>query len=111
MHIAIQEHKEIVINPIKKSKVEVKVETSIFDKISTIIPAEYSDYRDILLAKNAIELPKHIKINIHAIELEKNKQSSFRLIYNRKQMELETLKTYIKANLANDFIHSFNSFA
>ena len=54
--------------------------------------------------ENAVKLPKYIRINDHAIELEESKQPSFRLIYNLGPVELEVLKTYIKANLANDFI-------
>ena len=63
------------------------------------------------LLKNTIKLLKYIKTNDHVIELEKNKQLSFRSIYNLKPMELKTLKIYIKITLANSFILSFKSFA
>ena len=52
-----------------------------------------------------MELPENIRINEHAIELEESKQSIFGPIYSLGPVELETLKTYIKINLANDFIH------
>ena len=71
--------------------------------------AEYSDYSDIFLAENAAELLEKTGMNEHAIKLEEGKQPSFRLIYNLGLVELETLKTYIKTNLANGFIHPSKS--
>ena len=43
-------------------------------------------------------------MNEHAIELEEGKQPPFGPIYSLGPVELETLKTYIKTNLANNFI-------
>ena len=37
------------------------------------------------------------------MDLEKSKQILFRLIYILRLIKLETLKTYIKINLANEF--------
>ena len=54
-------------------------------------------------------LPKYIEINIHVIDLEKGKQPLYESIYSLKMVELETLKTYIKTNLANSFICSSKS--
>ena len=68
--------------------------------------AEYSNYSNVFSAKNTVELLKNSKMNEHAIELEKDKQLSFRLIYSLAQVELEILKIYIKTNLANKFIWS-----
>ena len=48
-------------------------------------------------------------MNEHAIKLEEDKQPSFRPIYNLGLVELETLKTYIKTNLANGFIQPSKS--
>ena len=45
-------------------------------------------------------------MNEYAIELEENKQLSFGPIYSLGPVELETLKTYIKTNLANSFIRA-----
>ena len=80
-----------------------------FDKAFIEVPAEYSDYNNIFLAKNAAELPENTKINEYFIKLEENKQSSFGPIYSLGLVELETLKTYIKTNLANGFIRPFKS--
>ena len=54
--------------------------------------------------KNAAELPKNTRMNEHAIKLEESKQPPFELIYSLGPVELEMLKTYIKTNLANNFI-------
>ena len=43
-------------------------------------------------------------MNDHAIKLKEDKQPLFSPIYSLKPVELETLKIYIKINLANDFI-------
>ena len=43
-------------------------------------------------------------MNKYAIKLEEDKQPSFRSIYNLGPVELKTLKTYIKTNLANGLI-------
>ena len=48
-------------------------------------------------------------MNNYAIKLEKGKQLLFGPIYSLGSVELETLKTYIKANLANGFIRPFKS--
>ena len=48
-------------------------------------------------------------MNNYVIELEKNKQLSFRLIYSLGLVELKILKMYIETNLANNFIQLFKS--
>ena len=59
--------------------------------------------------ENTAKFLENIGINKHAIELEEDKQPLFRLIYSLDPIELETLKTYIKTNLANNFIRSSKS--
>ena len=46
-------------------------------------------------------------MNEHAIKLEEGKQPFFGPIYSLEPVELETLKIYIKTNLANNFIRPF----
>lgn len=46
-------------------------------------------------------------IKEYAIDLELNKQPSYKSIYNLGPVELKTLKTYIEINLANKFIQPF----
>ena len=81
----------------------------LFDEAPTVVLAEYPDYSNVFSAKNAAELPENIGINEHAIELEEGKQPPFGPIYSLAPVELETLKTYIKINLANGFIRPSKS--
>ena len=70
---------------------------------------KYSDYSNVFLAENAAELPENTGIIEHAIELEEGKQLPLSPIYSLRPVELETLKTYIKTNLANGFIQPSKS--
>ena len=75
----------------------------------TGIPAEYSDFSNIFSSDSAAELPEHTGINDHPIDLLDNKQPPYGPIYSLGPVELETLKTYIKANLASGFIRPSKS--
>ena len=50
-------------------------------------------------------------MNEHTIKLEEDKQLPFGPIYSLEPVKLETLKTYIKTNLANSFIRPSKSLA
>lgn len=65
---------------------------------------EYSNFADIFSLELASELYEHIVINDHAIILIDKQQLSYRSIFNLGLVEIETLKTCIKTNLANGFI-------
>ena len=54
--------------------------------------------------ENAVKLAENIGINKHTIKLKEGQQLPFGPIYSLGPVKLETLKTYIKTNLANDFI-------
>ena len=69
--------------------------------------AEYSDYIDIFSPDLAIELPKNTGINEHAIKLINEKQPPYGPIYALKQVELKTLKAYIKTHLKTGVIQHF----
>lgn len=56
-----------------------------------------------------VELSKHMSINDHAIELVNNQQTSYNIIYSLGLVDPETLKAYIRNNLANGFITSSKS--
>ena len=86
------------------SKKQAQVGALLFDKAFTKVPAEYFDYSNIFLVKKAAELLKNTGINEHTMKLEKGKQPSCGPIYSLGPIALETLKTYIKINLANGFI-------
>ena len=59
----------------------------------------------------ALELSEYIGINDHSIELIYEQPLLYELIYSLRPIELETLKTYIKTNLANSFIRLSKSLA
>lgn len=69
-----------------------------------IIPDKFSDFIKVFMKESAAGLPKCFNINKHAIELEPGKLALYGPIYSLGPIELETLKTYIKTNLANSFI-------
>ena len=75
----------------------------------TIIFTEYSDFSNIFSSDSAAELPEYNGINDHPINLLDNKQPPYGPIYSLGPMELETLKTYIEANLAIGFIRPSKS--
>ena len=81
----------------------------LFDEAFIEALAEYFNYSNVFLAENVTKLLKNSKINEHAIELKKDKQLFFGLIYSLGPVELKMLKTYIKTNLANRFIRSSKS--
>ena len=105
VHVAIREREEMPVH----SKKQAQVGALLFDEAPTKVPAEYSDYSDVFSAENAAELPENTGINEHAIELEEGKQPPFGPIYSLGPVELKTLKTYIKINLANGFIRPSKS--
>ena len=70
----------------------------------TGISVEYSDFSNVFSSDSAAELLEHNGINDHPIDLLDDKQPPYGLIYSLGPVELETLKTYIEANLASGFI-------
>ncbi len=79
------------------------------DEASTKVPSKYADFTDVFSPKLAVELLEYIEINDHAIELVDDQQPPYGPIYSLGPVELETLKAYIKNNLANDFIRPSKS--
>ena len=76
----------------------------IAEKAPTKVLVKYLNFADVFSPDLAFELPKHTRINDHAIELVNGQQKLYGPIYNVGLMELETLKAYIEINLANGFI-------
>ena len=92
---------ELNIQPFCK----LQVSGLIAEEAPTRVPAKYSDFADIFSADLASELPEHTRINDHTIKLvDSYQQPPYGPIYNLGPVELETLKAYIKTNLANGFI-------
>ena len=61
---------------------KAQVRALIFNKIPTIVLAEYFNYSNVFSAKYMAKLPENTRINEHAIELEKGKQPPFGPIYS-----------------------------
>ena len=91
------------------SKRQAHVGALIFDEALSEVPAEYSDYSNVMLVENIVELSKHTRMNDHTIKLEKGKQPPFGPIYSLGSVKLKTLKTYLETNLANGFIRPSTS--
>lgn len=72
------------------------------------IPKRYTNFSDILSKNFAAVLSNCLNINKYVINLEPDRQLPYRPIYSLSLIKLETLKTYIKANLANRFIWPSN---
>ena len=105
VHVAIREREEMPVH----SERQAQVGALLFNEAPTEVPAEYSDYSDVFSVEHAAELPENTGMNEHAIKLEEGKQPPFDPIYSLEPVELETLKTYIKTNLANGFIRPSKS--
>ena len=105
VHVAFREREGMPVH----SERQAQVGALLFNKAPTEVPAEYSNYSDVFSAKNTTELPENTRINEHTIKLEEGKQPSVSPIYSLEPVELETLKTYIKTNLANGFIRPSKS--
>ena len=91
------------IHPAKKAELALLL----IGKVT--MPTKYSDFANVFLEKSANVLPEQIEAKEHAIELEKVKQPPYEPIYSLGPVELKTLKTYIKTNLAKDFIWASKS--
>ena len=81
-----------------------QAQIALLDVKKVTITSEYTDYTDLFSPDSAAELPKHIGINDHPINLIDDKQPPYGLIHILGPVKLEMLKTYLKTNLANDFI-------
>ena len=100
---ALAELTTIPIHPSHQAQVAVLTSEK------TGIPTEYSDFSNVFSSDSVAELPEYIGINDHPINLLNNKQLPHGPIYSLGPVELETLKTYIEANLASGFIRPSKS--
>ena len=92
-------------------KKQAQIGALLFDEVFIKVSVKYFNYSNVFLAKNILELSENFGMNKHIIKPEKDKQLSFRSIYSQEPVKLETLKTYIKTNLANGFIWPSKSLA
>ena len=110
VYVVIQKQKKMLVSLKKQAKIVAQVGALLFNKTITEVLAKYSDHNGIFSIKYSVELLKYFEINNHIINLEKDKQPLFGLIYSLELVDLEILKTFIKTNLANSFISLFKSF-
>lgn len=73
--------------------------------------SKYSEFAGIFCFKQVIELREHMSINDYAMDLVENKQLPYNRINSIRPLKLKTVKTFIKTNLANNFIKSSKSLA
>lgn len=65
---------------------------------------KYADFLNVVFKKSTAVFSNCLNINKYVINLEPNKQPTYKSIYSLGLIKLETLKTSIKINLANKFI-------
>lgn len=85
-------------------QIYLSYEAQVILLISMQIYAKYYDFLNIFPSNSAAKLPEYNEINNYYINLLKDKQPPYSLIYSLEFVELETLKIYIEANLVNGFI-------
>ena len=81
-----------------------QAQVSVLTSEKTGIPTEYSNFSNVFSSDSATELTEYTGINDCPINLLDDKQPPYSPIYSLGPVELEILKTYIKANLASGFI-------
>jgi hypothetical protein len=84
---------------VAKAIIKIKNEHKVFEK--------YQDFANVFNKTNVDKLFKHDLRN-YAIEIIKNKLSSFELIYNVSIIKLKTLRKYLDEHLKKKFITSFH---
>ena len=108
VHVASLSSTSLVSLNIHPSR-KPQISSLIAEEAPTKVPAEYSDFADVFSPDLVSGLPEHTRINDHAIKLVKGQQPPYGPIYSLGPLELETLKGYIKTNLANGFIRPSKS--
>ena len=83
----------------------------IAEKTPRKVLSKYVNFEDVFFPDLVSKLPKHVEINDHTIKLVNGQQPLYGPIYSLGPIELETLKAYIKTNLANKFIRPSKSLA
>lgn len=77
------------------------------DNTSIAIFFKYANFADFFFPEFATKLLEYTGINEHLINLINDQQQFYSTIYSLESIELKILKTYIKTNLAHDFIQAF----
>lgn len=91
---------KIKIYPLRKVQITTLKQNEASIKVST----KYTNFANIFSEKKILVLPKQIKFNQYAIELKRDKQLFYRLIYSLWLIEPKILKIFIKIHLKTGFI-------
>lgn len=83
---------------------KAQIASLITNKVPVKVFEKYEEYIDVFSKEVAADLLEYIRINDPPIDLKKDKQLFYKLIYRLGLVKLETLKTYITNNLKNSFI-------
>ena len=109
VYMAIRKRKRMPVHSKRQVQIKAQIRALLFNKALIEVSAEYSNYSNVFSAEYAAELSENTRMNEHAIKLKERKHPPFGPIYSLRPVELETLKTYIKTNLANGFIRPSKS--
>ena len=75
--VAMREQEEMSVHFKRQAQIEAQSRTQVgallFDKASTEVPADYSDYNNAFSVKNIAEFLENTRINKYTIKLEKGK--------------------------------------
>ena len=107
VHVASLNSNPLDVHPSRRPQISGLIAKEAPTKVSV----EYVNFADVFSSDMAAKLPKHTRINDHAIVFVDNQQLLYRLIYSLGPVKLETLKAYIEINLANGFNKLFMSLA
>ena len=81
-----------------------QISVLITNEVSTKVFDKYFNFANIFSLDLVSKLPEHTGITDYAIELVIDQQLPYKPIYSLGLVELETMKVFIKTNLANRFI-------
>ena len=79
------------------------------DETFIFVSSKYADFANVFSKNLATKLPEHTEITDYIIDLIESHQSPYGPIYSLRQVELETLITYIKIYLVIGFIRPSKS--
>ena len=86
-----------------------QISGSIAKKALTKVSNKYADFADICSSDLVSKLSEYTGINDYTIKLVNGQQPLYGAIYSLGPVETETMKAYIKINLANGFIRPSKS--
>ena len=105
VHVISLKSTALDVHPFRRSQISGLIAKKALIKIYD----KYINFVDVFSLDLASKLSKHTRIDNHAIELVDYQQPPYGPIYSLGPVELETVKAYIKTNLANGIIRPSKS--